>query len=333
MYGKDRRSDPQGPSSTFRVRGKSLSGDEFPANRNGPPKYSRSAEDKTRKAYALKAIEKAGDLYREIKSRGLHLREDNGRDNALLQELAGKIGCPDARLQRFLDASDLSAEAFLRVFLELAAPFARMFKEIWDYLSAEASPKATETISVRFGFQDSKDQCDIDLEQFRRYVETSQRVIAEVTTRLWPYKALNGLFSVGAKLTDGNQVPMSRCDEYARYEPGKPYALPIVSCTGHPFDQVVKDVRSVFQYIIDGYAQERSQKEPAKQLPELRQDVDVNHEVSLATATRVSSDGLTAYLEPHLSQMRRVSAARKECGATGVRTGRETISEHRNRHR
>ncbi len=227
----------------------------------------------------MKAIEKAGDLYREIKSRGLHLREDNGRDSALLQELAGKIGCPDARLQRFLDASDLSAEAFLRVFLGLAAPFARMFKEIWDYLSAEAAPKATETISVRFGFQGSKDQCAIDLEQFRRYVETSQRVIAEVTTRLWPYKALSGLFSVGRKLTDADRVPTWRFnDQHARYEPGKPYELPIVSSTGHPFDEVVKDVRSVFQYIIDGYAQERSQQECARRLPEVGQYEDATDE-------------------------------------------------------
>jgi hypothetical protein len=221
----------------------------------------------------VKPIETAGALYREIRSRGLHLREENGRDNALLRELARKIGCPDTRLQRFLDASDLSAEAFLRVFLQLAAPFARMFQEVWDYLNREVAPRATETISVRFGCKDAEDQCSIDLERFRRYVETSQRIIAAVTTRLWPPKALHGLFSVGRKLTESGLAPTWRFnDQHARYEPGKPYELPIVFSSGHPFDEIVKNVRSVFQYIIDGYAEERGQRECARRLPEVPQD-------------------------------------------------------------
>jgi len=221
----------------------------------------------------VRPIETAGDLYREIKRRGLHLRDKNGRDNALLRELGSKIGCPNTRLQRFLDASDLSAEAFLRVFLNLAAPFARMFQEIWDYLNREVAPRATETISVRFGFEGTKEQCSIDLEQFRRYVETSQHVIASVTTRLWPSEALHGLFSVGRTLLETERAFTWRSnDKYARYEPGKPYDLPIVSSSGHPFDEVVKSVRSVFQDIIDGYADEQSQRNSIRRLPEVRED-------------------------------------------------------------
>lgn len=221
----------------------------------------------------MKPIETAGDLYREIKNRGLHLREENGRDNALLKELGSKVGCPDGRLQRFLDASDLSAEAFLREFLILGAPFARMFQEVWDYLNRELAPKAMETISVRFGFRDAKDQCEIDLDQFRRYVQTSQRVIAALTTRLWPYDALHGLFRVGGKLTERDSSPTLRFnDQYARYQLGKSYNLPIVSSSGHPFDEVVQSVRSVFQYIIDGYVDEMSQREFARKLPEIQGD-------------------------------------------------------------
>ncbi len=205
--------------------------------------------------------------------------EENGRDNALLRELGSKLGCPDTRLQRFLDGSDLSAEAFLRVFLQLAAPFSRMFQEVWDYLSREVAPKATETISIRFGFPDAEKQCSIDLEQFRRYVETSERVIAAVTTRLWPYKALHGLFDVSRKLSDMRQEATWRLyDQKGRYEPGKPYDLPTVSCSGHPFDEVVQSVRSVFQYIIDGYVAERNQKENIRTLPEIQEDETANQE-------------------------------------------------------
>jgi len=221
----------------------------------------------------VKPIETASDLYREIKKRGLHLREQNGRDNALLQELTAKIGCPDTRLQRFLDASDLSAEAFLRVFLRLAAPFARMFQEVWDYLNRQLAPKATETISVRFGFEDANDHCSIDLEQFRRYVETTQRVVAAVTTELWPFDALHGLFSVGRKLVDAAREPTWKLyDQHGLYEPGKPYDMPIVSFSGHPFDDIAKSVRSVFQYVIDGYVNERSQRQCVRRLPEVREE-------------------------------------------------------------
>lgn len=223
----------------------------------------------------MKPIETAGALYREIKKRGLHLRPRNGRDNALLEELKSKLGCQDSRLQRFLDSSDLSAEAFLRVFLQLAAPFACMFREIWDYLNQQRALKATETISVRFGFEDSDDRCSVDLEQFRRHVQTTERVLVRVATELWPFNALHGLFEVGRKLVDGGREPTWRLyDEHGCYEPGKPYDLPIVRSTGHPLDEVIKSVRDVFQQIIDGYATEREHRECARRLPEVREDTE-----------------------------------------------------------
>ncbi len=222
----------------------------------------------------MNPIETASDLYREIKKRGLHLRQEHGRDNALLRELRHKIGCPDNRLQRFLDSSDLSAEAFLREFLELAAPFAQMFQEIWDYLNREVAPNATESISVRFGFSDQKDRSTIDLEQFRRHVETSQRVITTVTSRLWPIEALHGLFGVGRKLTEGEDTSAWRSrTQYDRYEPGKPYDLPVVSFSNHTFDEVLRNIRDLFQHIIDGYVEERNRRDAARLLPEI-QDLD-----------------------------------------------------------
>jgi hypothetical protein len=219
----------------------------------------------------MEPIETAADLYREIKTRGLHLRAENGRDNALLQELARKLGCPDDQLQQYLDASDLPAEALLSEFLQLAAPFARMFKEIWDYLSRNCAPKAAETISVRFGFRSDQDQRALDLEQFRRYVEASERVVAWVTSQQWPDEALKGLFGVGAKaLGSGRDQTWRPYDQQGRYRPGKPYDLPGVGGGSHPFDEVVRRVRDVFQQIIDGYVVEKEQEErKERRLPEI----------------------------------------------------------------
>lgn len=245
----------------------------------------------------MRPIETAGDLYREIKNRGLHLQKDNGRDDALLRELTAKLGCPDTRLQRFLDSSDLSAAVFLRSFLELAAPFARMFQEIWDYLSRELAPRAGETISIRFGFDDAHDQCAIDLEQFRRYVQTTQHVVAEVTTQVWPYDALHGLFAVGRKAVDAaDEAPWKLYDRHGRYEPGKPYELPVVHVSGHPFDDAVQSVRSVFQHIINGYVTERNQQECVRRLPEVREDEeDANERQSLQRAAFLLTDLLPTW--------------------------------------
>ena len=246
---------------------------------------------------AMKPIETASALYREIKQRGLHLREKDGRDNALLRELTAKLGCPDARLQRFLDASDLSAEAFLRVFLQLAAPFASMFQEIWAYLNRQRAPKATETISVRFGFEDSDDRRSLNLEQFRRCVETAEQVLALATTQLWPLDALRGLFDVGRRLVEEGCEPTRKLyDERGRYEPGKPYDLPIVKSSGHPFDEVVKNVRHVFQQIIDGCMSERERRDGARRLPEVKEDAEqLNEDTSLQRSVVLLTDLLPGW--------------------------------------
>lgn len=245
-----------------------------------------------REGKAMEPIETASDLYRAIKDRGLHLRSKNGRDDALLGELAAALGCHDRRLQRFLDRSDLSAAEFLRSFLELAAPFARMFQEIWDYLNLQLAPKATETISVRFGFEDADDRCMIDLEQFRRYVETAQRVVAAVTTQIWPYDALHGLFAVGRKLADtSGEQTWKLYSQHGQYQPGKPYDLPFVHPSGHPFDDVLQSIHGVFEHIINGYATEQSQQERARRLQELREvEEDSNEQQSLRRASFLLTD-------------------------------------------
>jgi hypothetical protein len=75
-----------------------------------------------------------------------------------------------------------------------------MFQEIWLFLSQHCALKAGKTISVRFGLPNADDRCSINFEQFRRFVETSPRVLAFVTTHLWPFDALTASFEVGEKL-------------------------------------------------------------------------------------------------------------------------------------
>jgi hypothetical protein len=168
-----------------------------------------------------------------------------------------------------------------------------MFQEIWDYLSQQTAPKATEAISVRFGFKDSDDSCSLDLEQFRRHVETIKRLFASVATQLWPFDALNGLFDVGRMLV-GQDRGIYGQDE--RYQPGKPYDLPLVRTSGHPFDEVVKNVRDVFQQIIDGYVIEREHENSARRLPEVTRDAkESNGQSSLQSSAFLLTDLLPTW--------------------------------------
>ena len=220
----------------------------------------------------MEPIETAAELYREIKRRGLHLRSGYGRDDSLVHELALRIGCPDLQLQRYLDGSALSAKDFLKSYLRVAQPFAQMFEDIWQYLSQKTAPGALETISIRFGFPDADGQIDVDLEAFRRYVESSRRVMATVDIALWPFEALHKLFTLGRILVPER---LNAHDvHYTRYEPGKPYVLPEILPRFHKFDDILARMKAVFQQIIDDYAREKT-SETEWSLPEL---VDDNYE-------------------------------------------------------
>lgn len=217
----------------------------------------------------MRPIETSAELYREMKKRGLHLKPGDGRDDALLRELAASIGCPDLKLQEYLDKSNISAEDFLKSFLRLAQPFAQMFEEIWQYLARKCAPGAKETISIRFGFPKAGQHTEFDLETFRRHVESANEVMAMVDVTLWPSEALMALFQLGRILLPHQAY--GAYDKYRRhyYVPGKPYALPEISSHFHEFDGCLVRIREVFQKIIDGYVREMK-KSSARTLPEIR---------------------------------------------------------------
>lgn len=240
-----------------------------------------------------KPVDTASELYREMKRRGLELRAGSGRDDLLLQQLAGELRCVPTKLQAFLDASTLSAEDFLQVFLKVSAPFALMFQEIWDYLAARRVSRAMETLSVRFGFPDSPDKQVLDLERFRRYIEMTKVIAAPV--RLWPSDALHALFEMSRVLLKHIGWNSSLNRDYGHYCPGEPFQLPPLPASAHGVDRVVGAVRSLFQTIIDEYAEQSRSRE--RQLPELNQDSEVNEgNLSVRRAAQMLTDLLPAWI-------------------------------------
>jgi hypothetical protein len=193
-------------------------------------------------------FDSAYELYQEIRDdRGLHLRDGDGRDDVLYQELRDLIGCHDEDIADFLKENDRSAEWLLRQFLQLAAPFASMFTEIWDFLSSEKSPRVTEDLRVRFGF-DGDDVTEVDMEQFREWAEIARKISVGVNVAYWSDEAVHELFDLKNCVDVENQ----HGTEYRR---GEPYKLPIIETRhGDEFEEYVRRIRNLFQQIIDELA-------------------------------------------------------------------------------
>lgn len=194
-------------------------------------------------------FESAYELYKEIRdSRGLHLRQGNGRDDVLIEELCNSIGCPDDQIADFLKEEERSAEWLMREFLQLAAPFASMFTDIWHFLSNEQAPNATEDIRIRFGFND--DFTDVELDEFREWAETARKISIGADVAYWSGESLSELFELPKHI----EIDGESGHDYAN---GKPYQLPVIE-TRHndDFEKIVRRVRNLFQNIIDAAAKD-----------------------------------------------------------------------------
>lgn len=195
----------------------------------------------------MSVIETAAALYRTMKRRGMHLRHGHGRDYALYTSLQIRLGCnSDTQLQDYLDGSSLSAEDFLREFITLALPFARMFQDIWKYLATEQAPRATEDIRVRFGFR--KDAIDLDMQQFREYASIASE-LEEHSLFQWPEAAQHALFDLACILLGYKvgEVP----DDWEGYIPRIHRSLPQVDVSAHRCDRIVVAIRLHLQSLIE----------------------------------------------------------------------------------
>jgi len=221
-----------------------------------------------------KPIETAASLYREMKNRGLHLRRKNGRDDAIIVQIASRIGCKDLNLQAFLDESNLSAQEFMTQFIDIAQPFALMFNEIWNYLSTYAAHDSSESISIRFGFPESLDKTLVTIEQFRRYIERIEHIF--VSVHLWPEEAILTLYEIYQILLRNIQGGKWNYN----YQEGKPYRLRTVQSVGHPFDKIAMRIQRLLQRNIDAFVEK---------------DRVTTQEIFTASESGLSSDTATVF--------------------------------------
>jgi hypothetical protein len=204
-------------------------------------------------------LNSANELYTEMSNRGLTIRRGDARDNSLFRQLLKDLNCPDDKLKNFLRRKNISAEKFLIAFLNVAKPFSQMFADIWTYLSIHYAPKATETLSIRFGFADSKEQQVINLEQFRRYSRETQLIEAILQSNIWPDEAFGRLFRLADRLMGTERQRDS--EVFVGYTRGSRLQLPVIQPLSNEMDGVVNDIRDLFQQIINDYHAEVSQNE------------------------------------------------------------------------
>ena len=193
-------------------------------------------------------LETAAEVYREIKGRGLEIRQNEGRDNALFRELLLGLGCPDDQLMNYLTNEKVSAKTFLIAFMQVVKPFSMMFTEIWNYLSDHCAPKAIEVLSLRFGLPDEENPDDINLEQFRRFAEENKLINEVVNFTYWPTASLEFLFELGRILHSKDRSYESKRMLY--YSTGQNLSLPEISISEHEMDDVINDIRNLFQKVI-----------------------------------------------------------------------------------
>lgn len=211
----------------------------------------------------LRIFELADELYAEMRRRGFQIRNGSkdGRDNGLFEKLCLLLNCNDDQLATRLREHLVSAKDFLIAFIRVAEPFSRMFQEIWHYLSSHAAPKAEEQLSIRFGLPEDGSSEELDLENFRRYMERWESFRQLATISVWDHYAVKELFELGAILREN--LPWST--DIIGYYMGQSLDLAEVQTSGHQMTDVVSGIRDLFQEIIDEYAKLGDQAELADQ--------------------------------------------------------------------
>jgi hypothetical protein len=193
----------------------------------------------------MEQIETAAELWSHVRA-GLHIRKTDGRDNQLYDELKIILGCPANRsLKKHLQIAGTTAEQLLISILEVAAPFAQMFHEIWDFLAASFAPNSRESIRIRFGLD--ANNVDIDLEQFREWSETVDRVMRRSLSGWWDEELYDAYMKV-VRLLGWEDGVGFRLEPY--HFIAETYELPPMPQIEHEIDKAIGTLRNHLQGLL-----------------------------------------------------------------------------------
>lgn len=196
----------------------------------------------------MSLINTAAELFREIKSHGLELRDGNGRDDALYEELAKRLHLSPKKIQHELNRDQVSLEEFVRAFFSLVQPFAQMYADVYSAMQRFGARRAGESIRLRFDFgKQLQGSLTFDLDQFREVEEVLRTIKGLASRQLWSNADLQKIFGFYDRLRNNLAAPSFR--DY--YSPGKPFALPEVPTTARTLGPILEVLRDAYAHIIE----------------------------------------------------------------------------------
>jgi len=191
----------------------------------------------------IDALSTGYDVYRAMKDRGLQPRGD-GRDESLYMQLAHELHFGQAgKLESQLKSYKTTSEQFLVAFLQVAEPFALMYKEIWRYLGGAAARADEERLSIKFGLDNP---VEVDLSQFRLHVERISKTFRLGSMLVWNEEAVRQLIGVGwnfaRPLLGGKDIPSLST---------VPLSPPTIGGNRNVFDADLREICSFVNAVID----------------------------------------------------------------------------------
>ena len=152
-----------------------------------------------RKTKTSDMLSTASDVWAFLKqSAGINLdRYDKDLPNELFESLRSSFSDPTATdLDSLLKSNAVSVEEFLVAFFRVVQPFADMMVDLLRLFEEAAANQGKLNLAVRFNFEKDLPPLEFDLEHFRRWQESWQRVAGTYLANLWNSNSLwqlNGL--------------------------------------------------------------------------------------------------------------------------------------------
>jgi hypothetical protein len=143
-----------------------------------------------------KDVHSSVELYKLLSKEYLHLRSGDGRDDALIRQLATRLGLdPNKTIPKQLEANKVSLEEFIQELFVLTEPFSKMYSEIFALIQSQnVQASANSSIRMRFCFEKATKKLEFDLKHFREWLKIYQKFQGEFFVKLWTQEDINKLY-------------------------------------------------------------------------------------------------------------------------------------------
>ena len=146
-----------------------------------------------RKTKTSNMLSTASDVWTFLKqSGGLSLDNyDQELPKELFESLRSSSSTPSATdLDSLLKADAVSVEDFLVAFFRVVQPFADMMVDLLRLFEEAEATQGKQNLTVRFDFDKDLSPLEFDLEHFRRWQESWQRVAGSFLANVWNHDSL-----------------------------------------------------------------------------------------------------------------------------------------------